>query len=176
MIQNARASDPGLGPMLCPGGTEEWGPGKWWSDTGVRNGHWLAAVSGVGTEGHRVSHLPAREEAAGSLRRPRWFLLPLWQREPPRLAWSLGKGGGQYLPKAPLTRKAKVAGTIPPFHAGRPGRSALELTEGGSPSQAAQDKQGGRKFPRSQGWRPGASQSPAGDWGREEGGASATHR
>lgn len=65
--------------------------------------------------------------------------------------------GERYLPKAPLTRKAKVAGTIPPFHAGRPGRSALELTEGGSPSQAAQDKQGGRKFPRSQGWRLGAS-------------------
>lgn len=32
-------------------------------------------------------------------------------------------------------------------------QEVLELTEGVGPSRAAQDKQGGRKFPRSQGWR-----------------------
>lgn len=61
----------GLGPMLGPGGTEEREPGKWWYDIGVRQGHWLAAGSGVGTEGRGVSHLPARDEVAGSPRLPR---------------------------------------------------------------------------------------------------------
>lgn len=43
------------------------------------------------------------------------------------------RGEGRYLLKSPLTRKAKVTGTILPFHAGRPGRSLAGADRGWQP-------------------------------------------
>lgn len=146
-------------PCWVLGATEEGGPGKWWQDIGIGKEHRPAAGSGMGQRG--IGPHTCRQERG--YRFPQCPSSPGAQVVPPAPVAVGTEAGlafreeGRDLPKSPLTRKAKVTGTIPPFHAGRPGRSVLELTEGGSPSQAAQDKQGGRKFPRSQDWRPGAS-------------------
>lgn len=106
-----------------------------------------ALAQGLGTDGCEASLLQAGTDAARlsphpprappSLRRKGGPFNPLGSGKP-GLAWPLGRRVG-----APLTRKAKVTGTIPPFHAGRSracrsGRSWEPLP--GSPRQTGRQE------------------------------------
>lgn len=62
-------------------------------------------------------------------------------------------GQGQALAKITSDEESKGHGNNPSLSLGVTWQEVLALTEGVGPSRAAQDKQGGRKFPRSQGWR-----------------------
>lgn len=75
---------------------------------------------------------------------------PLCSGEP---RWPGPWGRGETLAKITFDKESKGHGNNLSLSLRVTWQEVRELTEGVGPSRAAQDKQGGRKFPRSRGWR-----------------------
>lgn len=104
------------------GKEDQEGVGGWLVGRGRGTGWQVAQAAGI--EGGEASLLLAGVDGV-SYRFPQGPYLPQVPRGPFQSLWERGTRAGpafreerRHLPKSPLTRKAKVTGTIPPFHAG----------------------------------------------------------